>query len=464
MLPLALAGLTFAVLSSVPIPALPAIRAELHASETGAAWILTSYLLSSAVTTPIIGRLGDVHGKRRMLLVMLSLLIIGSLVGALAHSLLLVVVGRVIQGTGGGVYPLAFGIVRDEFPEERVPGGLGLVSATLAIGAGIALAGAGPIVQHLGWHWLFWVPMMTAAIALLLAGWLIPESPARSSGRTNWLAAALMAISVSAILLAISRATSWGWGSAKTLGLFAIGLAIAAIWIGVEARSREPLVDMRMMRIRGVWTTNFSSLLLGLGMYASFFLFAQFAQLPKLTGFGFGASVTDAGLYLLPMTVFMTLAGGAYGRVAARTGAKPPLIAGSLLTGSAFLFFLGLHRHPYDMLISGAILGAGIGLAFAAAANLIVEFVPPDQTGVATGMNTLMRTLGGALGAQLAATLVAEHTFDRLPLVTGFDDTFLLGGLALIAATVVASCVPTARTVVRPRSREPALQFVEREA
>lgn len=443
---LALAGISYAILSSVPVPALPQIRSELGASQTGAGWILTSYLLASAVATALVGRLGDIYGKRRMLLIVMALLVAGALLGALARSLEVLIVARVIQGAGSAIFPLAFGIIRDEFPEHWIAGGIGLMSATLAIGGGLGLVGAGPIVEQLSWHWLFWIPLGTSAAALVMIARLVPESPVRTPGRVNVAAAALMSVSVCAVLVAISQTTAWGWGSAKTLGLLAAGFAVAAAWIATEVRSDEPLVDMRMMRVRGVWTTNASSFLLGMGMFASFFLFPQFAELPRSTGFGFGASVTTAGLYLLPMTVLMAVCGAGYGRLAQHVGAQPVLVVGTLLTGASFLLFRVAHAHPHDMVLSAAIFGIGLGLAFAATADLIVAAVPPEQTGVATGMNTVMRTLGGAVGGQIAATLVAHHVSSGVPLAAGFNDTFTMGAVLLAVAAIAAAYVPALRT------------------
>jgi MFS family permease len=202
---------------------------------------------------------------------------------------------------------------------------------------------------------------------------------------------------------------------------------------------------MKMMRIRGVWSTNAAAFLLGAGMYASFILYPQFAQLPRSTGFGFGASVVVSGLYLLPSTAGMFVLGLLAGRISARYGSKFGLMAGTVFSGAAFALLAVAHAHPYDMLISAALLGIGIGLAFAALGNLIVQAVPPHQTGVATGMNTVMRTLGGALGGQLAATFIANNTHNGLPTVTGFTDSFVMATAFLLVCLLAASLVPGRR-------------------
>jgi MFS family permease len=240
----------------------------------------------------------------------------------------------------------------------------------------------------------------------------------------------------------------------KTLGLLAVGVAVTVAWIAVEARSRNPLVDMTMMRIRGVWTTNASAFLLGAGMYASFIVIPQIAQLPKSTGFGFGASVVVSGLYLLPATIGMTILGLFAGRISVRFGSRAALLAGTAFSTASFALLAIAHNHPYDLLIAAGLLGVGVGLAFAALGNLIVQAVSPHQTGVASGMNTVMRTLGGALGGQLSATFIATHTIHGEPAVTGFTETFLMATGFLLICLLAGFLVPKTMTGTEPLPTE----------
>jgi MFS family permease len=439
---LALAGLAYAVLSSAVIPALPTIQHELHTSETSVTWLLTGFLLSASVGTSIIGRLGDMYGKERLLLYTLIVLASGTLLAAVSTSLPMLIAARVIQGAGGGIFPLAFSIVRDEFPADHVPGSIGLISAILGIGGGAGLVIGGLIVEHLSWHWLFWLPLVVTLLAAVCTWRYVPESPIRSPGRVNWLAAALMTAGICLVLIAIAQTTVWGWGGSKTIALLLAGLVVCAGWVSVEVHSEEPLVDMSMMRIRGVWTTNLAAFLLGAGLYASFIVYPEFAQLPKSTGFGFGASVVVSSLYLLPSAFGMGLLGTFAGRVARLYGSKSALVVGTAITALSFALLAVAHRHPYDMLIASTLLGIGIGLAFAALGNLIVQAVPSTQTGVATGMNTVMRTLGGALGGQLSATFIVDHTAHGMPTVTGFTETFVMATVFLAVGALAGLAVP----------------------
>jgi EmrB/QacA subfamily drug resistance transporter len=439
---LALGGLAYAMLSSAVVPALPTMQHALHTTETGIAWLLTGYLLAASVGTSILGRLGDMYGKERLLLWTLVILSGGTLLAALSSSLIPMIVGRFIQGAAGGIFPLAFGIVRDEFPHEKVAGSIGLLSAILGVGAGAGIVLSGVIVEHLNYHWLYWIPLIAILLAAVATWRFIPESPVRVPGRINWLAAALMTVGLSAVLLAVSETTAWGWVSAKTAILLLVGVGFSIAWIRVEMRSREPLIDMTMMRVRGVWTTNLAAFLLGAGMYASFIVFPQFAQLPTSTGFGFGASVVVSGLYLLPATIGMTILGLCAGRISARFGSRAALLVGTAFTTASFALLALAHSHPYELLIAAALLGVGIGLAFAALGNLIVQAVPSHQTGVASGMNTVMRTLGGALGGQLSATFIAGNTANGLPTVTGFTETFAMATGFLLVCLLAGALVP----------------------
>jgi EmrB/QacA subfamily drug resistance transporter len=452
---LSLAGVAYAVLSSAVVPALPTIQHDLHVSETDVTWLLTAYLLSASVATSILGRLGDMYGKERLLLVTLVILGAGTLLGALANTLGVLIVARVIQGAGGGIFPLAFGIVRDEFPREKVAGSIGLMSSILGVGAGFGVVMSGVIVEHLNYHWLFWIPLIATMLAAVTTWRLVPESPIRAPGRVNWLAAVLMSSGIAIVLLAISQTTRWGWGSDKTLALLAVGVGLCIAWVLVELHSREPLIDMSMMRIRGVWTTNLAAFLLGAGMYSSFIVIPQFAQLPTSTGFGFGASVVESGLYLLPSTVFMFVLGLMAGRISASRGSRFALIVGTAFACAAFVWLAVWHAHPYDLIIASSLLGIGIGLAFAALGNLIVQAVPPHQTGVASGMNTVLRTLGGALGGQISATFIASNMHAGNPTVTGFTATFVMASVFLLVSLLASLLVPK-RSTPAVQSAEPA--------
>jgi EmrB/QacA subfamily drug resistance transporter len=443
---LALGAISYALLQSLVAPALPDIQHALHTSENSVSWILTAYLLSASVATPLIGRLGDMYGKERLLMIVLLLLSAGTLVSALASSLPLMLVGRVIQGAAGGIFPLAFGIIRDEFPRERVAAAIGLMSALLGVGGGAGVVLAGPIVDHLSFHYLFWLPLIPVVVATVATHLFVPESPIRVPGRVNWAGAALMSVGLAAVLVAVSETANWHWLSAKTLGCIAVGLALLALWVRSESRSDHPLVDMRMMRIRGVWTTNAVALLLGFGMYSSFILLPQLVETPTRAGYGFGASVTQAGLFMVPSTLAMLIVGSQTGRLEKLFGSKPPLLAGGVLALVSFLMLAFTRGERWEIYVAAALLGSGIGLAFAAMANLIIENVGPEQTGVATGMNTVTRTVGGGFGGAATASVIAGTVgVSGYPSAHGYTAAFTLCAIALAVGVVVGLGIPQRR-------------------
>jgi EmrB/QacA subfamily drug resistance transporter len=440
---LALSAVTFALLQSLVAPALPEIQRDLHASPTSVTWVLTAYLLSASVLTPIVGRLGDMFGKERTLICSLVALAAGSLLAALATDINVLIAARVIQGGGGAIFPLAFGIIRDEFPRERVATGIAMISAILGIGAGLGIVLAGPIVEALSYHWLFWFPLFLVVIATVGTVFFVPESPIKAPGRVNWAGAALLSSWLVCLLVAISEGSRWGWTDPRIVGLFGATVVLLVLWIANEQRAAEPLVDMTMMRIRGVWTVNAAAFLVGAGMYSSFVLIPIFTETDSSAGYGFGASVTQAGLFMLPSTAMMLLVSPIAGRLANRVGARVPLVIGSFVTCMAFVFFGLAHDQRWEFYVGSALLGVGIALAFASLANLIVEAVRPDQTGVATGMNTVMRTVGGSVGSQVGASVLAATVVgSALPTEHGFTVAFFLAAAVCGLATLASLAVP----------------------
>ncbi len=439
---LALGGGAYALLQSLVVPALPVLQRDLHTSTAGVAWVFTSYLLAASVVTPIAGRLGDMFGKKRVLVVTLSGLAAGTLLGAIVTSLPLMIVARTIQGLGGAIFPLAFGILRDEFPRERVAGAIALVSGLLGIGGGLGIVLAGPILQHLSYHWLFWIPLVATAVAAVAAMVFIPESTIRESGNVHWLGGLLLSAWLVALLVAVSEGSTWGWGSAKTIGLIVVSGVAAVAWVRAESRSRHPLVDMKMMRLSGVWTTNTAALLIGFGMYSAFILIPQFVQTPRSTGYGFGASVTQSGLFLVPTTIALLITSPISGRLSNVVGSKVPLVLGTIVTTVAFVV-LAVAGSRWEIYLASTLVGIGVGFAFASMANLIVEAVPPGQTGVATGMNTIVRTIGGAIGAVVAASVLAAHLLANGDAEKrGYTITFWICAAVLLIGVLASLAVP----------------------
>ncbi|NUS83762.1 MAG: MFS transporter [Streptomyces sp.] len=436
----------FSMLQSLIAPALPTVQHALHTSQSTATWVMTAYLLSASIFTPILGRVGDLIGKKRTLVAVLVALTLGCLLAALAPTIGILIVARVIQGIGGALFPLSFGIIRDEFAAEEVSPSISNLSAVIAAGGGVGVVAAGPIVSALDYRWLFWLPVGIVAATALIALRFIPESPTRASGRVNWLGAALLSGWLIALLLPLSQAAVWGWGSARVITLFVAAALLFALWLLAEARSANPLIDMRVMRLPAVWTTNAAALLFGAGMYAIWSFLPAFAQTPSTAGYGFGASVTGAGLLMLPMLIAMFCAGVLSGRLEPRLGAKRLLVAGAALGAVACGFLTLWHDQQWQVAFVAGIFGLGIGLAFASMANLIVGSVPAEQTGAATGMNANIRTIGGSIGASITSVLVTSRLQPSgLPYESGYTHGYALLAVLCLAATLAALLVPARR-------------------
>jgi EmrB/QacA subfamily drug resistance transporter len=438
--------MAFALSQTVVSPALPEIQREFGADAASAAWILTGYLLAASVATPIVGKLGDLFGRGKVLTVVLLVFAVGSAVCALAPSLGVLVAGRIIQGVGGGIFPLAFGIIRETFPPERVATAIGGISATFGIGGGVGLVIAGLIVEALDASWLFWLGLM--ALPAAFAIWrYVPQEETRPGAKVDWLGAAVLSAALASLLYGLSKANAWGWGSGGVIGLIAGGLVLAVLWGWMETKIDQPLVDMRVLRRRPVLMTNITAVLVGFSMFASFLLIPQLAQTPEKYGYGFGASVTGAGLLMLPSTLIMLVAGPWAGRLATRASSRLPLVIGTFFGMLAFIFYALLHDTEWQICVGGTLLGVGIGFSFASMANLVVESVPREEVGVATGINTIMRSLGGALGAQLVASLLVGKTIgdSAIPAEAAYTDAFIVAGVAAGLAMLAALAIPHTR-------------------
>jgi EmrB/QacA subfamily drug resistance transporter len=434
---------SYSVLQSLVAPVLATIAHDLHTTENTVTWVLTAYLLSASVFTPILGRIGDMYGKERVFVLTLAALATGSLVAALAPNITVMIVARSIQGVGGAIFPLGFGIVRDEFPAERVAGTVGALAALLGVGSGIGIVLAGPIVNALDYHWLFWFPLMVVVPAAVAAWLLIPESPTRAATGVNWTGAGLLAAWLIALLMGVSEGPAWGWASPAVLGLLGASVVLAVVWIAAELRSASPVIDMRMMRLPVVWRTNVVALLFGAGMFGAYAFLPQYVQTPSAAGYGFGLSITESGLLMLPSSMTMLIIGPSAAPLSRRFGSGRVTFGGALMMASAFVV-VALATHDLALVyVAVAMLGIGVGLAFATTSSLIVAAVPADQTGVASGMNTNIRTIGGAIGTGIASSLITAHLHPTgYPYASGYLNGWILLAALGAGGAAVALTIP----------------------
>jgi EmrB/QacA subfamily drug resistance transporter len=450
---LTMAGAAFALQQTMVFPALSTFQREFDTTPAWATWVLTAFLLTASVATPLLGKLGDQYGKERMLVIALSIFLLGTIGGAFAWNIGSLIASRAIAGAGGAVFPLSFGIIRDEFPPDKVKVGIGLLSAVFGVGGGFGIVFSGLIVEYLSWRWLFVAGAIPVAAAIVLVHRYVPESPVKSRSRLDVVGAALLAGALVSLLVALTEGEHWGWSSLPFLSLIAASAVLLAAWIGTELRVAEPMVDMRMMSHRPVLLTNTTALIAGFAMFGTFVLVPQFVSTPESSGYGFGASPIVAGLYLVPASVVMLFAGPVAGMLGRRYGSKWPLALGMGLVAVAALGLASLHDQPSQVIVAMALLGAGVAASFAAMAALITESVRPTETGVATGMNTVMRTVGGVIGGQIGAAILTSYAVGQSGVPDEQAYTIAFGLSA--AAAAVASCVAVFITAPLRARRQP---------
>ena len=442
---LTLAGTAFSLQQTMVFPALATFREEFGSSTAWTTWVLTGFLVSGAVLTPILGKLGDQFGKERLLLIALGLFLAGCLGAACAWNIWSLIAFRVVSGAGGALFPLSFAIIRDEFPPEKVKVGIGLLSAVFGVGGGFGIVLSGVIVDHFSWRLLFLLGSIPVALSLVLVDRYVPESPIRSPSRVDVPGALLLSGGLLSLMVALTEGENWGWSSARLLGLAAVAVVFFALWALVELRSSSPMVDMKMLAHRPVLLTNIATIISGFALFSCFVLVPTFVETSSAHGYGFSASATKAGLYLLPSSVAMLFAGPLAGTIGRHLGSKWPLAGGMLIVSLAALLFATAHDDALPVLVASAMLGIGVGAAFAAMAALIAENVDALEMGVASGMNTVVRMVGSVIGGQVAATLLTARTIGdtSIPAESAFTITFALSAVAALVAAAIAVSIGT---------------------
>ncbi len=415
---LSLCGIVVSLQQTLLLPLLAELPRLLDTSPESASWLVTATLLTGAIATPTISRLADMYGKRRMVLVALATSVAGSLLGAVSTDLWLLIAARALQGVGMALIPVAIAIMRDELPRDRVPLGVAIMSATLAIGAGVALPLAGLINEHLDWHASFWLTAAVGVALFLGAAWIIPESPVRTGGAFDVRGAVLLSLALTAILVALSKGGQWGWISPATLGLAVLGLAILAAWVPMELRTPRPLVDVRVATRRAVLLVNVASAFVGFAMYANMLVSMQFLQIPESTGYGLGRDVLAAGLWMVPNAAAFGLMAPVAAAAIRRFGPQATLIAGALIMAVAYVARVVYSNDAVQVSLGAAVVGVGTALVYSAMPTLIMRAVPVTETASANGLNVLLRSLGTSTASAATAAIttasvvsIAGHEF-----------------------------------------------------
>jgi MFS family permease len=439
-------GVVVSLMFTLVVPMLPMFPALLHTTSANASWMATATLLSGAVATPLGGRLGDMYGKRRVLVGSLGLLTFGSVICATSPSLGPLLVGRTLQGAAAGVIPLGISILRDELPPARVGSGIGLISATLGLGAGAGLLLGGFIVEHFHWQTVFWLSATMGALAIGLVLLVVPESPFRTGGRFDALGALGLSVVLLCGLLPISKGHEWGWGDPLTLGLLASVIAVAPLWVWYQARAVKPFVDLRITASRPVLFTNLAAMFLGFAGFANFIATAEIVQLPTSTGYGFGGTLTTVGLCLLPGTAAMLVLSPLSARLSAARSPRFTLAVGALVIAIGYLGRILMSETLWQVVVASLVVSAGTALTYSALPLLIVSNVPTSETAAANGLNALMRAIGTtAASAVFAAVLGAMTSTDGghgVPSFKAFVVYLGIAGTGALLASVLALAIP----------------------
>ena len=449
---LALAGIVASVMQTLVVPLIGELPQILHTSASNATWAITGTLLAAAVATPVTGRLGDLYGKKRMMLILLAPLIVGSVVCALAGSLAPMIVGRGLQGVGMGIVPLAVSALRDLLPPERLGSAIALISASMGIGGALGLPISAAVAEQASWRVLFWGAAVLSLLVAVATWLVVPATPAKAQARFDPLGALGLGVGLLCLLLGVSKGTDWGWTSGTVLGLFAVSLVVLPVWALWELRTSDPLIDLRVTARPQVLLTNVASIVVGFAMYAQALIVPQLLQLPEATGYGLGTSMLGAGLAMAPSGLMMMLLAPVGGKLTAARGPKVTLLAGTLVIALGYASSLVLMGSVWGLVLVGCICNTGVGLAYGAMPALIMGAVPISETASANSFNTLMRSIGTAVSATVVGVILAQMTIQlgghALPSEDGFRIGLLLGGGSALLAAAITLTIPARRATL----------------
>lgn len=447
---LSAAGIGVSLMQTLIVPVIPSLPVLLGVDAPNASWAITATLLTAAVATPVFGRLGDIYGSRRMLIVCAVGLLAGSLICALSSTLVPFVLGRGLQGLGMPIIPLGIAVLRAVMPPDRVGSAMGTMSSSLGVGGALGLPLSAIIAQHYDWHALFWLSSALGALALVLFVLLIPAVPAVSTGRFDPLGTVLLAAGLVTLLLPISKGSTWGWTDRVTVSMFVASLGIFAVFALWQLRIESPIVDLRTTVRRPVLLTNLSSICMGFALFALSLIAPQILELSAETGYGLGQSLTGTGLWMAPGGLAMMVCASASAAVAARRGPKFCLVLGCAIITVGYLCGPLMLGSAALVGLLNVIVSIGVGFGFASLPALINAAVPITETAAANGINALSRSMGtsissAVISAILAAMVVAPPVGSGVhtaPSLAGFHLGLWVAAAVGAAATALAALIP----------------------
>ncbi len=456
---LAYAGIVSAIMQTLVVPLIAEFPRLLDTTAGNASWIVTVTLLTGAVATPVAGKLGDMYGKKRIILILSLPMILGSVVCALGPGLAWMVLGRGLQGLGIGIVPLGISLLKDVLPKERLHSSIALMSASMGVGGALGLPLAAMVAEQGSWRLLFWfAAVLSILITVSVALWVPASTPSpEENGRFDLVGALGLSVVLVSLLLAVSKGNDWGWSSAPVLSLFAVAVVAVLAWGWWELRTKNPMIDLRTTARPIVLWTNVASLLVGFAMYAQSLVVPQLLQLPTETGYGLGQSMVAMGLWMAPAGIMMMAMSPVGARITRAYGAKVTLAVGGLVVAVGYGSAQFLLDSPVTLLISTVLTSCGVGLAYGAMPALIMAAVPQHETGAANAFNSLTRSVGSSVAAAIMGVVLAGMTLDfgghSVPTLEGFRVALGIGAGVAVLAAVIAALLPVGRTAGEVREK-----------
>jgi len=437
-------ALAAALMQTLVLPIQIKLPQLLHSDASNTSWVVTATLLGGAVAMPVSGRLGDIIGKQRVLLGSSVILVVGSVVCALSSSVWPMIGGRFLQGVAMGFIPVAISMVREVVPPHMASTAIATLSATMGVGGAIGMPLSAWIAQDYNWHTLFWASAVLAALMVVLTAVFVPHVADNHPASIDTVGAIGLAIGLVAVLVGVSKGNDWGWASTNTLLCIVGGLVVLLLWGVYELRQKDPLVDLRTTARRPVLLTNLAAVLIGFGMMAQSIVVPQLLEMPSATGYGLGQSILEAGLWMAPGGLMMMLLAPVSSRLMTTIGAKSTLATGAAVIGVGYLIALFLMNAPWQLLVASCVSCAGVGIGYAAMPTLILENVPPAESGSGVGINTVMRSVGTTVAGAVMASLLTSRTITlapgtaAIPSQDAFQLCFLVGAVAAFAGGAIA--------------------------
>ncbi|AWR97890.1 MFS transporter [Acidianus sulfidivorans JP7] len=431
------------------IPALPTIETDFSISAALAGWITSAYMVVAASTSPLMGKLADTYGKKKLYTIAIGFYILAVAIAGFSPNIWVLIAARAIQGIGFSMFPIAIAIITDLFPKEKVAFAQAILSAMIGIGPAIGLLLGSYIVQDLGWPYAFHTAAILSLILFALSIKYLPHTGHRRKEKVDYVGASLIGLATVLVLVYITEASTIGWTSISNLSLLILGLILYGVFYAVERKMKEPLLKLSLFKLRNFAVANITGLLSGVGMFTVFIFLVYYAQLPS--PYGLGLSIIQSGLLMSPVALGMVIFGPIMGRLMPKIGPKPLLIFGSLLSALSYILLLFYRSTEYQVLVAGFVASLGLVSVIVPLVNMVALALPDEVRTTGMGINTLLRTMGGAAGPVVATSLMDMYQqpivmmYGKQPLVLGFVpsstafDYISIFGLIMMILTLISA-------------------------